>query len=347
MPAKRKASNKKTVAPKAKTPKKAVSTLISPKANVEGQNEGFQNGKYITEELVPGWRQQILIDKVLAEETSMTVFGPIHRGVFTNRSLGEVMLIEDRIQLTTCDEKTYHEMFSHVPIILHGNVKNVLIVGGGDGATLREVMKHSSLRCTLVDIDATIIDFAKKFFPSLHQGAFDNKRATIIVDDGVKFIKETKEEFDVIIVDSTDPEENGPSWCLYEESFYRDCKAKLSPGGIVVTQNGHPKFETYPKSSLRNLAAVFDHATCYNLTVPTYMGGLQAFGWATDNGALLNTPLATLEARWAKTKIQSEVYTPALSLAAFVLPRWLQQQVDEAVKSAKSAPAKASAKKKK
>jgi spermidine synthase len=293
-------------------------------------NKGLKAGDWVTEEITPGWRQQILVDELFVEERD----GLAHRAAFKNRTLGEVLLIEDRVQLTSSDEHAYHEMFSHVPIIGHGNVKNVLIIGGGDGATLREVMRHPSLTCTLVDIDPAIIKFSKEYLPTLHKGVWDNERVTVVIDDGTKFVKESKEMFDVIIVDSTDPVEDGPSAVLYKEPFYNDCKARLTPGGIITTQNGHPQFEDYPKVALANLAKCFKHTTVYQFCVPTYMGGLQTFAWASDK--LHDVAVEELEKRWASSGIETtEVYTPKFGKASFTLPRWMERMVAEANQAAR------------
>lgn len=292
------------------------------------QNQGaLPKGTWVTEEIAPGWRQQMLVDELMVEERD--ALG--HRAVFKNQSLGDVMLIEDRIQLTSRDEHAYHEMFAHVPIMAHGNVSNVLIIGGGDGGTMREVLKHKGVRCTLVDIDPAIIEFSKRFLPTLHQGAWDNERATTIVDDGTKFVRETTEKFDVVIIDSTDPVPDGPSAVLYQEAFYKDCHSCLTPGGIIVTQNGHPMFESYPTVALSHLARVAAHTTLYQFCVPTYMGGLQSFGFATDDATLASLPAAELEKRWQATEItDTEHYTPSFGACSFVLPKWMQGVVDKA-----------------
>ena len=177
-----------------------------------GMATPLAKGDWVTEEIVPGWRQQMLVDEVMVEERNDLG----HRAVFKNQALGDVLLIEDRIQLTSRDEHAYHEMFTHVPIVGHGKVKDVLIIGGGDGASLREVLKHRTLRVTLVDIDPGIIAFSKKFLPTLHREAWDDARATVVIADGSAFVVNTQDKFDVIIVDSTDPVPDGPSAVLYQ-----------------------------------------------------------------------------------------------------------------------------------
>jgi len=169
------------------------------------------------------------------------------------------------------------------------------LAGGGDGATLREVLKHEGVKATLVDIDCKVPEFSKRYLPSLHQGSWDHPNATVIFDDGCKFVRETEERFDVIIVDSTDPEEEGPSSVLYQKEFYGNCRRCLTPGGIVVTQHGHPQFEAYPAVALGHLAQTFAVTTVYHFCVPTYMGGVQAFAWASDDRTALDTPVLPLQ----------------------------------------------------
>lgn len=287
----------------------------------------LKEADWVTEQIAPGWRQQIQVDKLGVEQKSDLG----HLAVFKNNTLGDIMVIEGRIQLASRDEQAYHEMFAHVPIVGHGRVKNVLIIGGGDGATLREVLKHPSVRATLVDIDPSVVEFSKKYLPTLHQGSWDHERSTIVIDDGTKFVQSSKEKFDVIIIDSTDPVADGPSAVLYQEPFYRDCKARLSEGGILVTQNGHPHFEEYPAVALGTLAKIFKHTTMYQFCVPTYMGGLQAFGWASDDGSLLDVPQEQLEQRWEQAGITNmEHYTPRYGKASFILPQWMQRMVEKA-----------------
>eukprot|EP00005_Dracoamoeba_jomungandri_P002306 CAMPEP_0174261476 /NCGR_PEP_ID=MMETSP0439-20130205/11453_1 /TAXON_ID=0 /ORGANISM="Stereomyxa ramosa, Strain Chinc5" /LENGTH=308 /DNA_ID=CAMNT_0015345957 /DNA_START=20 /DNA_END=946 /DNA_ORIENTATION=+ len=292
-------------------------------------------GSWVEETLVPGWRQQIQVEEVLYEDTSN-----VHQlAVFQSKSLGRVLVIEDRIQLTSKDEFTYHEMFAHVPITITGCCSKdepgkVLIIGGGDGATLREVLKHKNVRVTLVDIDPKVIELSKGYLPTLHNGAFDDERASIIIDDGSKFVKETEEKFDIVLVDCTDPEPDGPSGVLISTPFYADCRSVLNPGGVIVTQNGHPQWESYPKVALTNLAASgFGLVTVYQFCVPTYLGGIQTFGFATqDPNCLANLSDQDWIDRWTKTGVSDvKHFTPLYGKASFVLPKWVQDNVDSAV----------------
>lgn len=290
-------------------------------------------GSWAEELIIQGWKLQIQVEKVLMPPQH-SKFQEI--AVFESAKLGRVLIIDGRIQLTTADEFTYHEMMTHLPIMAHGKVKNILVIGGGDGGALRECMKHKGVKATLVDIDEKIIECSKNFFPTLHAGVWENPNVTTIVGDGIKFVEETPERFDVIIIDSTDPVEEGPSSVLYKPAFYQSCKRCLNPGGILVAQNGHPQFESYSRVALSHMAQVFKHTTVYQFSVPTYLGGLESIGFASDNPDTISISVEELEKRWKATGIDNaKHYTPAYHKAVFVLPKWLQQQVDEAHELAK------------
>jgi len=269
-------------------------------------------GAWLNESLMYGWRQQFEVKKLIHQQTSK--FQRI--AVIETEKLGHVLVIDDRIQQTTWDEWAYHEMFSHIPIMAHGDVKSVLIIGGGDGCSLKECLKHTDIEdITLVDIDAEVIEVSTKYLKEMNSAAFEpNPRTHIIVDDGTKFVRETNKKFDVIIIDSTDPEEHGPSSVLYKNPFYSDCKKVLRDSrGIILTQSGHPQVESYPKVALSHLAENFAHTTWYQFNVPTYIGGLQAFGWASDDRASLDITVEELTKRWKAKKYQSEALYSSIS----------------------------------
>nr|WP_199899749.1 hypothetical protein [Sneathiella glossodoripedis] len=149
--------------------------------------------------------------------------------IFENNRFGRVMSLDGAVQTTEKDEFIYHEMFAHVPILAHGNVQSVLIIGGGDGGAARQVLKHAGISATLVDIDRTVIDLSAKYMPTVSGGAFEDPRLEIVVADGCSFVKATGKKWDVIIIDSTDP--YGPGEVLYSQEFYTDCKSCLNEGG--------------------------------------------------------------------------------------------------------------------
>ena len=241
--------------------------------------------------------------------------------IFENSRFGRVMCIDGTIQLTEKDEFVYHEMMCNVPLLAHGDAKSVLIIGGGDGGLLREVLRHEYLeKIVLVEIDPAVIDISKKYMPKVSRGSFDNPRAKVVIQDATKFIKETDEKFDVIICDSTDPE--GPGAVLFSKEFYGDCKKILNEGGIFANQNGVPFVQKDElKLTLDNRGPHFKHITFYVAPVPTYVGGFMAFGWASDKN--YNVSEIVLKERMKRVKGKMRYYTPAIHKASFALPQYM------------------------
>lgn len=230
------------------------------------------------------------------------------------------------VQVTQRDEFVYHEMLVHVPLLAHGAVRRVLIVGGGDGGMAREVLRHSAVEhVTMVEIDKGVVTFSEKYLPTISQGAFQDKRFNLVIADGAEFVKQSQEQFDVIICDSTDP--IGPGEVLFTESFYGNIKKRLAPGGIFVTQNGVPFMQPDElRNTMRAFRTLWSDVTCYTATIPTYAGGPMAFGWATDGDAR-KTSLDTLRERHAAANIDehTQYYTPEVHQAAFALPKYIQK----------------------
>ena len=247
--------------------------------------------------------------------------------VFENRALGRVMTLDDIVQTTQGDEFIYHEMLAHVPILAHGAVRKVLIVGGGDGGMLEEVLKHRAIeRVTMVEIDESVVDLAKEYLRPICGDAFEDPRTELVIADGVDFVANTNARFDVIIIDSTDPV--GPGEVLFGEDFYKSCRRCLAAGGVLVTQNGVP-FLQGPEltGSLACFRRNFADASCYLATVPTYFGGPMAFGWASDDPAPRRVALDTLQARFEAAGIETGYYTPEVHLGAFALPPYIAKLI--------------------
>lgn len=244
--------------------------------------------------------------------------------IFENPVLGRVMALDGVVQTTEGDEFVYHEMLTHVPILAHGRVRRVLIVGGGDGGMLRRCLEHRDVeRVTMVEIDRSVVDLAIRYLPSISAGAFDDPRAELVIADGCAFVKDTDQRFDVIIVDSTDPQ--GPGAVLFTEAFYADCKARLTPGGVLVTQNGVPFLQPDElKTSHRRLGRLFADAGFFVAPVPSYYGGFMAFGWATDDPALRRQTADVLRPRFAAAGLKTRYYTPDIHAASFALPAFVQ-----------------------
>ena len=263
--------------------------------------------------------QGLRMDKVLFRDQT----GLQDLIIFENAKFGRVLTLDGVVQTTEGDEFIYHEMLTHVPVTAHGSARHVLIIGGGDGGMAREVLKHQGVdRVTMVEIDGGVVDMSKKHLPSLSAGAFDNPRLDLVITDGAKYVAETADRFDVIIVDSTDP--IGPGEVLFTAAFYADCKRCLNPGGIVVTQNGVPFLQSDEVvNSWHRLGESFADVSFYIAPVPTYQGGHMAFGWATDDTAKRHQSVDSLTARFSPLGIKTRYYTPAVHVGAFALPQWM------------------------
>lgn len=271
------------------------------------------------EGLYPDVRTRYKIDKVLYESDTE------HQKMrlLEHPRLGKILTLDDVTQTTEKDEFIYHEMMTHVPILAHGAVRNVLIIGGGDGGILEEALKHPGVeKATMVEIDAGVVEFSKRYLSEICKGAFEDPRTDLIIGDGYAFVGDSLGKYDVIIVDSTDPE--GPGEILFTKEFYKRCKDRLTPGGVLVTQNGVPFMQPAElRSSAAHLRNYFADVSCYLATIPTYIGGAMAMGWATDNAALRKVTVETLETRFKPLKLNSRYYTPEVHKGAFALPPYV------------------------
>ena len=292
----------------------------------DGASVGAGKGRWVVETLYEkeGFTCAFPADKVLYEEET----GQQHLVIFENGLFGRMMALDGITQVTERDEFIYHEMMTHVPILAHGNAKRVLIIGGGDGGILREVARHKAVeKITMVEIDPAVTEFAKRHMPQVSAGAFDDPRLDLVFADGAKFVEEAGESYDVIIVDSTDP--IGPGEVLFREEFYRAAKARLAPGGVIVTQNGVPFMQGDElAATMEKFRRLFKVASCYLATIPTYVGGPMAMGWGTDDETLKAVPVEELERRYAAAGLTTRYYTPEVHKAAFALPRYVQDRIE-------------------
>jgi spermidine synthase len=275
--------------------------------------------EWFNETLHNGYHQGFEVAEVLFENKT----DHQHLVIFESTSFGRVMALDGIIQTTERDEFIYHEMLAHVPLLAHGQAKNVLIIGGGDGGLLREVLKHQNVeRAVQVEIDQAVIDMCVKYLPNHSAGAYDNPRAEIVINDGIEYVKTTDRQFDVILSDSTDP--IGPGEVLFTSPFYEGIKRCLKPGGIFAAQNGVAFMQPDEVSTTnKRLSPLFTDTGFYSAPVPTYIGGLMTFAWASDNAAARQTALATLEQRYQDSGIQTRYYNPALHQGSFALPQYL------------------------
>ena len=279
--------------------------------------------KEFQETLYDAISQNFRIDKMYFEQKTEHQ----HLMIFHNAALGRVMTLDGVVQTTEADEFIYHEMMAHVPIFSHGQAKRVLIIGGGDGGMLREVLKHKSVEhVTMVEIDSAVIEMAKEHLPNHSAGAFDDERAHIVIADGMDYVRETEERFDVIISDSTDP--IGPGEVLFTDDFYAQCKRILNEGGVMATQNGVPFFQLDEvKNTRQRMSTHFTDQTFYSAAVPTYYGGIMTFAWGSDDAALRETTVEELHDRYQQAGFQTRYYSPEIHKASFALPQYVQDAI--------------------
>ncbi len=238
--------------------------------------------------------------------------------VLDTEAYGRVLVLDGAIQTTDRDEFVYHEMMAHVPLTLHPCPRRVGIIGGGDGGVLREVLKHPQVQeAHLVEIDERVMAASRDFFPALSV-AFDHPRAHLHVTDGIRFIREEARDFDVIIVDSTDPV--GPAEGLFGPAFYQSVYAALGEEGIAVAQSESPLLEPeLVKKVQSGLRSAFPHVTLYLGAVATYPTGLWTFGLGSKKPLGTPRPVDGLHTRYWTAEVQA---------ASFVLPPMVRELIE-------------------
>jgi spermidine synthase len=245
--------------------------------------------------------------------------------VFESTNHGRVLLNDGCFMLSERDERIYHEMMAHVALSVHPEPRRVLIVGGGDGGTAREVLRHGQVeKIVNVEIDAMVVEACRKYIPQTAK-AFDDPRVELKIDDGVAYMKNSRETFDVILIDSTDP--NGAAQPLFGPEFYRDVAARLSPNGIVIAQSESVFYELEMQKTLLKIAGEnFRYASLLNFTNMTYPGGLWSFLWASRT-------LHPIRDRRSLADLgEMFYYTPEIHSAAFELPSFQREALKPWIK---------------
>lgn len=233
---------------------------------------------------------------------------------------GNMLLLDGMVMTTEKDEFVYHEMVAHPVLYTHPNPEHVLVVGGGDGGVIREVLKHPQVKkAVLVDIDGKVIEYSKKYLPSI-AGKLEDARVEVLVGDGFMHIHEHKNAYDVIMVDSTEPV--GPAANLFTRGFYQGIYEALREDGIFVAQTDNPWFKADLIQSVnKDVKEVFPIVRVYGANIPTYPSGL----WTFTMGSKKYDPLEVDET--AIPEIDTKYYTPRLHKAAFVLPKFVEDLI--------------------
>lgn len=243
--------------------------------------------------------------------------------VFESREFGRFLTLDGYMMLTEKDEFIYHEMITHVPMAVHPNPKNVLVIGAGDGGVIRELTRYSTIQhIDLVEIDGMVIDICKTYLPKTACG-FDDERVHIYLEDGVKFIRSCENKYDLIIVDSTDP--FGPGEGLFTKEFYGSCYKALREDGIMVNQHESPFYGEDVAAMQRahkRIVESFPISYVYQAHIPTYPSGHWLFGFASKK----HHPIADLKSKeWKDKQIQTRYYNPKLHAGAFALPTYVEE----------------------
>ena len=234
-----------------------------------------------------------------------------------------MLVLDGVIQTAERDEPYYHEMLVHPALFGMEAPKRVLIVGGGDGGTLREVLRHPVEHATMVELDPEVIELCREHLPSLSAGAFEDSRAEVVVADGARYVAEQEAGVDAVLIDSTDPV--GPSTVLFERPFYEHCARLLEGSGVLVQQCSTP-FE-YPevlREGSALLSDLFAFSGAFIVAVPSYGGGYMAFAWASDGVDLAAVPDELLAARLAASEMAPRIYSPGYHKGVFQLPAELR-----------------------
>lgn len=245
--------------------------------------------------------------------------------VFESPEFGRFLTLDGYMMLTEKDEFIYHEMITHVPMAVHPNVKKVLVIGAGDGGVIRELVRYPEIEAIdMVEIDPLVVEVCKKFLPQT-ACRFDDPRLNIYYEDGLRFVRFKENEYDLIIVDSTDP--FGPGEGLFTREFYGNCFKALKDDGILINQHESP---FYPEDAAacqrahKNIVETFPLAKVYQAHIPTYPSGHWLFGFASKK----YHPLKDLnETRWNMRSLTCRYYTTTLHKGAFYIPAYVEDML--------------------
>ncbi len=285
--------------------------------------------RWVEETLHKHWRARLKADAILHESRSALQ----HIVILENGGFGRMLLLDGVVQLSSRDEFIYHEMMAHTALLSLEAPERVLIVGGGDGGVLREVLKHPCVRrVDLCEIDRSVMDLGRRFFPDISKGAFDDRRVHVTIADGTRFVAESRRTFDAIICDTTEPV--GVAKVLFSAAFFADCRRRLATPGVLVTQNGLPFMDPqHLAQSGRFLRAAFADAACFLCGQPTYFGGPFALAWGATSRQCRKTSRRLLEHRMAERRITARCYNPEVHLGAFMLPTYVRLLFDDGIDS--------------
>ncbi|MEX0770347.1 MAG: polyamine aminopropyltransferase [Balneolaceae bacterium] len=247
--------------------------------------------------------------------------------VYETDTWGNLMVIDGMVMLSEKDEFVYHEMLAHVGLFTHPSPERVLIIGGGDGGTAREVMKHSSVQhVDMVEIDETVVEASKKFLPGV--GDFENPKLNVLFQDGISFVKNVNQPYDVIMIDGSDPV--GPAEGLFEKEFYKHCQNALSGHGVLTAQTESPWVSAYHSSIKKvysSLEELFTFASLYLSYIPLYPGGMWSMMCASQKDHPLDEIVVGRVLENANQLRNLKYYNSDVHRSCFALPNFVGELV--------------------
>lgn len=269
-------------------------------------------------------------DVQLSFRTTKTVFdkhGPYgHIQIFDTPFFGRILVIDGIINIADRTEFIYHEMMVTLPCIQHGDPKNVLIIGGGDGgAAKRALMVNSVERITQVEVDPTVVDACKEFMPELANGAFENPKVSLTIGDGIEYVKNSTEQFDVIVLDVSDPVEGGPAEHILSADFYNDVKSRLTEDGVLLTHCGSLIFQARKSATIADrLKDIFKNVQMHLALIPEFE--LTEFGFLVCSDKELKLSQEEIANRYQKLLNEPCKYlSPEVFSSSRVLPPYIQE----------------------
>jgi len=241
--------------------------------------------------------------------------------VIENDDFGKLLVLYGSLMVCDNDNNAYNEMIAHVPLFCHPAPKEVLIIGGGDCGALTEVLKHPEVgRCTMCEIDRKVVEVAQKHFPSLTVG-LDDPRANVVYQDGKVFMEETRQKFDVILMDLSDPV--GPAADLFQKQFHQKVFDQLAEGGVMVAQSESPYYnKDTVRAMYRNLRSIFPLVRMYTCFMPIYPSTFWSFAFCSKG---LDPIKDFDQARWDKLGLSTRYYNAEIHRASFVLPQFVKE----------------------
>ena len=251
--------------------------------------------------------------------------------IIDTEKYGKVLILDGIFQASEKDELFYHEPFVHFGMFSHTNPKKILIIGGGDGGALREVLKHKIEAVDLVEIDPRVIELTCKYMPQLSAGAFDDTKVKVYFEDGNEFIEKACKEnkkYDLVIVDSPDPV--GPAVTLFSREFYLKIKNVLSEDGIIVRQTGSIFLqEEEMPTNFRHMKEIFTEVCVFTSDVPLYQGGKFSFIAASNKTGIFQNDLEEIRRKYKESGIETAYYSPEMHVASMELPHYIQNSLSK------------------